>query len=296
MSFKLVTEKIFIYNDDYIIDRLVDGVYEGVGDNIQSLINKISDKSKALSNLIKRFNAESNTHNRKRLAKIIIVLFITVYGGGKLYHNVLNNDANRLSLENTIVNDKETSLDKIVSYFKELINGKEIKKEIKPVIINKYNNADFYKTSKEAKDTIKHYEKLRLRGYKIKGDGKITIGWGHAEPIKTSKYKYKQLITKELADALFELDIKKAEDGVKRIFEQWSQKGNNVQITQGMFDAMVSLAFNAGVDGLRTSAFIQLIKRKKFKEAENAIVNISNTGKFKGLDVRRESERKLYTM
>jgi GH24 family phage-related lysozyme (muramidase) len=296
MHFKLVTEKIYLDNDDYIIDSLVEGINEGLGDSINSTINKIVDKKKALLNLIKRFNAESNLHNRKRLAKIIVILFITLYGGNKAYQNIFNNEANQNNVANVISNDKETSIDKIVHYFKELLNGEDAKPEVKQDIAEKYNDANTYTTSIAAKDTIKKYEKLVLHGYKIKGDGKITIGWGHAEPIKTSKYKYKQKITKELADKLFDLDVKKAEDGVKRIFAQWDAKGNNVQITQGMFDAMVSIAFNAGIDGLRTSAFIQLIKRKKFKEASKSIIDISNSGKFRGLDVRRGSEQKLYHM
>jgi GH24 family phage-related lysozyme (muramidase) len=246
--------------------------------------------------LIKRFNEESNAHNRKRLAKIIVVLFLTIYGGGKVYQSILNSESSQNTLANTIINDKETSLDKIVSYIKELINGKKENKEISPTVTVKFNDAETYKTSNEAKNVIKRYEKLVLKGYKIKGDGKITIGWGHAEPIKTSKYKKGQIISKILADTLFDIDIKKAEDGVKRIFVYWKSQGNNVQITQGMFDAMVSMAYNAGVDGLRTSKFIQLVKRKKFKEADDAILDVANSGKFGGLDVRRGSEQELFRM
>lgn len=293
MPIKIVKEQIFISNDDFLIDKLINEVNEGIGDNIQSIVNKISDKKKALLNLIKRFNAESNSYNRKRLAKILVILFLSIYSGEKIYHGVISND-NKTSLINSISNENEISIDKIINYVKELINGKE---EIKKApAIEKYFSVDTLKTSDVAKNTIKKFEKLVLKGYKIKGDGKITIGWGHAEPIRKSKYKRGQVISKQLAEDLFVIDIKKAEDGVKRMFSQWKAEGNDIKITQGMFDAMVSIAFNAGVTGLRTSSFIQLVKAKKFNDAHNEIINVRNTGKFGGLDIRRKAEQELYKM
>jgi len=295
MVYKIVKENIFINNDIYILDSLIEEMNEGIGDNIHSVISKLVDKKKALSNVIHRFNNETNINSKKKLARIIVVIFISLYGSGLTYKALITDEAKQNTIASVIAHDDETSISKIFKYFNELVHGKkEVKNDIPEIV--KFNDALSYSTSHIAKETIKNYEKLRLKGYRIKGDGKITIGWGHAEPVKTSKFKVGQVISKNLADQLFEQDIKNAEDGVKRIFSQWKENGNDVKISQGMFDAMVSIAYNAGIDGLRTSAFIQMIKRKKFNEAEKEISNVRNSGKFPGLDRRRSSEQELYRM
>ena len=60
--------------------------------------------------------------------------------------------------------------------------------------------------SKAAINLIKKHEGLSLKAYKI-GDGMITIGYGHAEPEKNSKFKVGDKITKHQAEELFLHDL-----------------------------------------------------------------------------------------
>jgi GH24 family phage-related lysozyme (muramidase) len=280
--------------DSLLIDHIVRSVDEGMGESFSSIVNKFTNKRQALITAIKKFNSSRDYAVKRKIAKIIVVLTIVLYGSGKTFSHLRNDYAAQDKISEKIANDQNTAIDKVIDYFQELLKGEEPKIE-KPVVQEvKFKDASEFTTSQEAIDTIKHHEQLKLKAYKIKGDKKITVGWGHAEPIRKSKFKLGQRITKERAEQLFQSDLKIAEDGVKRIFAQWKEQGNDVKITQGMFDAMVSISFNAGISGLRQSEFIQLVKRGKFKEAGEKIHGLRNTGKFGGLDVRRKVEKYLF--
>jgi GH24 family phage-related lysozyme (muramidase) len=148
------------------------------------------------------------------------------------------------------------------------------------------------KASEEIKNFIKKEESLKLKAYTL-GDGKITIGWGHAEDIKDSKLKKGDEITKEQASQYFEQDIKEAEDGLNRIFKAWSEVGINVEINQDMYDAMVSMVFNMGIGNFRMSEFIQLVKSNQMESAAEKILT-TNTKGFNGLKKRRKSESNYF--
>jgi GH24 family phage-related lysozyme (muramidase) len=132
-----------------------------------------------------------------------------------------------------------------------------------------------------------------LKAYKI-GDGKITVGWGHAEPVRKSKFKVGQKITTSDADELLKMDLTNASDGVRRIFKDWEEKGLDVKINQDMFDALVSIAFNTGINGLRKSMMIQDIKKGNFEEAGEKIKTLNVSKKFPGLHDRREKESEMF--
>lgn len=131
-----------------------------------------------------------------------------------------------------------------------------------------------------------------LTAYKKKGD-KVTIGWGH-----TANVKPNMKITKEIALKFFNEDLKVATNCVKRIFNQWKSKNLNINLTQGMFDAMVSLAFNAGCGNLRGTTknddLIDFIKNKKFKKAAEKIKTFKTRPGFGGLAIRREKESQMF--
>jgi GH24 family phage-related lysozyme (muramidase) len=152
------------------------------------------------------------------------------------------------------------------------------------------------------------------------GDGAFTTGYGHAvfsDPSRGSMggdYPFipnyddiipydrdnpdKKIttITKEQADQLLYDDMVKASEGVNRILDNWVMRGIEPKITQGMYDAMVSIAYNHGVGNLRISDFIQHVKRGDFKKAKESIKDISSNlfGKFPGLKKRREKESKMF--
>lgn len=164
----------------------------------------------------------------------------------------------------------------------------------------KYNydilkDANYFTASDSIKNFIKHHEKLRLVGYKL-GDGKITIGYGHSEPKENSKFKEGQKISIDKAEYIFEKDIKICENGIKRLFNLWKSKGIDIKISQNMFDSMVSIAYNMGVNGLRSSDFVLLLKKGDYEGAGELILNagVKNAESFPGLLSRREKEKNLF--
>lgn len=130
-----------------------------------------------------------------------------------------------------------------------------------------------------------------LTAYKL-GDKKVTIGWGHAEKIKTSQFEEGQTISRAEAENLLSSDIKKAEKAINDILSSWDKKGIEYNINQDMYDAMVSMAFNMGRSGIRTSEFIQLVKQGKYDEAKEKIKTTNVT--WGGHKPRREKEANLF--
>jgi len=150
------------------------------------------------------------------------------------------------------------------------------------------------------------------------GDGAYTTGYGHAvfsnprrgstggdynfvpkyEDIKPYSKRNKKIttITKEQAEQLLYDDMLKASEGVNKILDGWEKKGIKPEITQGMYDAMVSIAYNHGVGNLRMSDFIQLVKRGEFEKAKEEIKKISSNlfDQYPGLKIRREKESRMF--
>lgn len=133
-----------------------------------------------------------------------------------------------------------------------------------------------------------------LTAYKL-NDGRITIGWGHAEKSRKSQFKVGDKISRSEAQTLLQKDAKVAADGVRRIFKQWKEKGIDRKLTQDQFDALVSMAFNMGVSGLRRSETIKAIKKGDYQKAGELIKTQNVKGKYEeGLLNRRSKESKMF--
>ena len=91
------------------------------------------------------------------------------------------------------------------------------------------------KLSEKGRAFIQDFEKCRLMPYKD-GGGVWTVGWGHTGAGCRPGFE----ITQDQADAFFEDDVAHFEKGVLDLVM--------VPITQGQFDALVSFAFNVGLD------------------------------------------------
>lgn len=91
-------------------------------------------------------------------------------------------------------------------------------------------------------------------------------------------------------------DVNIAAEGLNRILKQWKGEGLNIKLTQNQYDAIVSIIYNYGINNLRTSKFIQLVKRGRFNDAAEEIKNISNNmfNKYPGLKTRREREYNIF--
>ena len=150
------------------------------------------------------------------------------------------------------------------------------------------------KTSPKGIALIKFYEDCRLVAYPDPktGGAPWTIGWGHTGP----EVKKGMQITQYEADRLFLQDLAEFEAGVMRLVK--------VKITQGMFDALVSFAYNCGLDedadtkaeGLGDSTLLKLVNAGKFKEAalEFGKWISKGTNVEKGLRARRAKEVTLF--
>jgi lysozyme len=98
--------------------------------------------------------------------------------------------------------------------------------------------------SKEAQVFIKSFEGLRLEAYQDAG-GVWTIGYGHTGPDVVPGRVIDQLT----ADALFLQDLGSIAGQVENLLAH--------PATQGQFDALVSFAYNAGVEALHTSTLLR---------------------------------------
>lgn len=100
-------------------------------------------------------------------------------------------------------------------------------------------------TSNKLFEQLKEFEGLRLEAYQDAG-GVLTIGYGHTYHVRRgdriSAYWAEEMLRKDVA--MFEREVLAL--GVAR--------------TQSQFDALVSFAFNIGIDRLRTSTLLRRIK------------------------------------
>lgn len=139
-----------------------------------------------------------------------------------------------------------------------------------------------------AKNFIKEEEKPRLTAYDI-GDGHISIGWGHAEPKSRSTYKIGDKITMAKAEKLFQKDFNSIESAVKRNIKGW-----DIELTQDMYDVLISLAYNAGPTGLMNMKFIPYLKKGEYEKAGKLIKKSGLRAGFGGLEKRRNRESKIF--
>ena len=67
-------------------------------------------------------------------------------------------------------------------------------------------------------------------------------------------------------------------------------------ITQNMYDAIVSLTYNIGINGFKRSSVLRLLKQGDKSNARNAFLlwNMAGGKVLRGLVRRRERERKLF--
>lgn len=122
------------------------------------------------------------------------------------------------------------------------------------------------KTSAEGIDFIIHEEGCRLASYQDQV-GVWTIGIGHTG----RNVKQGMVITQHEADDLLRADLKHFEESVDRAIHV-------PQITQGQFDAMVSLAFNVGAAGFEASTLVKKLNAGDVRGAGCEFVRWSKAG------------------
>ncbi len=143
------------------------------------------------------------------------------------------------------------------------------------------------KTSDRGIDFIKSFETLQLKAYKaVQTEQYYTIGYGHYGPDVIPG----TTITETEAERLLAEDLADTERAVSNSTAGWNLK-------QCQFDALVSLAFNVGVNAFRNSTLLKLVKQGACEadiRAEFGKWCHSGGRVLKGLQRRRQAEADMY--
>jgi GH24 family phage-related lysozyme (muramidase) len=206
------------------------------------------------------FDQLKKSVNKKIIATIIVGSLLSILNPAQAINYIENNS-------------DLSSKDKI-----ELVN-----------VIPTYKYPKNLKLSQNGWDFIRDNEKFIEVARKL-GDGMITVGYGHAEPIKTSKYKIGYKISRTEAHRLFLEDVNIAAQGVRRMFKEWEKIGIKIKITQNQYDVIVDLAYNMGISNFRQTKFVQALKKYDLQKAANLLRNTGLENDYPGLIVRRQNE------
>lgn len=138
------------------------------------------------------------------------------------------------------------------------------------------------KTSLAGIELIKEFESLRLSAYLCPANV-WTIGWGHTEGVRKG-----DTITRAQADAYLAGDLFGFEQDVDRLVK--------VPLTQSQFDALVSFAFNIGVDALAKSTLLRKLNSGQYDAVPLELARWNKAGGkvLPGLVRRRKAEAELW--
>lgn len=148
------------------------------------------------------------------------------------------------------------------------------------------------RATEEAISLIKNFEGFSDKIYRCPA-GKLTIGYGHTFSKKEiSTLDLTKTITIDEATKLLITDIAIIEDFIS----------NNIKpfLTQGQFNALVSLVFNWGAANFRSSNGYRNLQNKNYSAARESFFSKNKgvvyiKGKFsEGLYTRRQAEQKLW--
>ena len=140
------------------------------------------------------------------------------------------------------------------------------------------------KLTEDGKNFIKGWESLKLKAYKC-SSGRWTISWGVTHNVSEGD----QISEKE-AEQMFLKALAPFEAGITAMVK--------VPLSQHEFTALVSLAYNVGLNSVATS---RLIKKLNMGDREGAAEEFSigwdtsNGERVLGLIRRREAERNLFS-
>lgn len=142
-------------------------------------------------------------------------------------------------------------------------------------------------TSQRGLDLIKQFEGLKLDAYRCPA-GLWTIGYGTTRLPNGQPVTEGMMITQERAEKLLQHDLVEFERQVNRLV--------TARITQPMFDALVSFAYNVGAGNLSASTLLRLLNEGHFDGAAREFLrwNRANGKQLHGLTRRRQAEQQLF--
>jgi len=131
-------------------------------------------------------------------------------------------------------------------------------------------------------DAIKSFEGLKTEAYQCSA-GVWTIGYGH-----TKNVKCRDKVSVKDARALLNEDIGECERSVRNRV--------NVELTQGMFDALCSFVFNFGDKKFSESTLLKYLNEGEYEAAVMEFDRwvFSKGVREAGLVRRRECEKKMF--
>jgi GH24 family phage-related lysozyme (muramidase) len=211
----------------------------------------------------------------------------------------------------------------VIYSFIGLLSIKQLNKMVEPVVkkvdqieketIEKIISLRIRKSSPELYEHMRYEEgSITKKGEPVLvaynlGDGAYTIGYGHAIfrgenegyeflPNYNKIIPGRTKITKDQAEILLKDDISDSEAIINKILNKWETEGIKIKVSQGMYNAMVSMAYNMG-PGIIKSDFIKALKSgNTYLAAEQILTTSSNMfKKFPGLETRRMREYKMFT-
>lgn len=135
---------------------------------------------------------------------------------------------------------------------------------------------------------IKNQEGCKLKAYQDQV-GLWTIGFGTTMYPDGRKVKKGDTITQQQADMFLQAQV-------TTVYGWVVDNSVKVKITQNMFDAMTSLAYNIGFGGFKSSTVLKKVNLKDFKGAADAFLSwVKGNGKVLPVLVqRRQKERALF--
>jgi lysozyme len=156
------------------------------------------------------------------------------------------------------------------------------------------------KVSKAAIDMIKHHEGVRTKPYRCPAL-LWTVGVGHVIDPTHATVKYEErrnlpipegwdrVLTMDEVDRILSQDLGRFERGVVRLCPAAVGR-------QGIFDSLVSFAFNVGLGNLQRSSLRMKTNRGEFEEAAEEFMKWTKAGGrvLPGLVKRRRDEQRLY--
>lgn len=208
------------------------------------------------------------------------------------YENIL--DKAKQTIQQAIQPQQKTNLSlptkstEVVKKTPQVPSGKQVMDGSKLFATNSYWG-HIREYEGDPKNRVGGVKQPKLKAYKD-SVGVLTIGYGH-----TGKdVRPNMVITKEQADQLLVKDTQEAANCIRRILDNWKREGlTSYNLTQGQFDALVSLTFNAGCGNVRKSAFMKELKKGN-KEQAAQLIKSFNTLNLPGLIRRREDESRIF--
>lgn len=181
-----------------------------------------------------------------------------------------------------------------VDYANTLLETMDIE-QVKTELINKYKpkRPDWHMTlSDKGFEMLAVFEGFRSKPYRD-SVGVPTIGYGNTyyldgKKVKMSDPPISKDEAKKLKMAVIDKDFAPV---VNKLLEQQIKNG---QITQNMFDALISLVYNIGVGALAKSSVIKHLQNGNKQQAGEAFLLWKNAGGKPILLKRRRKERDVF--